>query len=163
MKQRVEAGAVFDFTTPGELEEKLNVVTRQSAQERARGVQPWRGEGSAPVAGTDVTIPAPGSMELISIDPGWAVYVYAARAQGLGTGDVLRIYRSTGGAVTDLKYVGQCTDADPVASFGSKGLLLKGAEQLVFVGTGLAATGDVSVNAEGTQVPETDLYKMVTA
>lgn len=163
MKQKIEAGAVFDFATPGEIDEKLNVITRQSAQERARGVQPWRGEGSAAVAATDVTIPAAGSMETISIDPGWAVFVYAARAQGLATGDVLKIYRSTGGATTDLKFVGQCTDADPVASFGSKGLLLKGGEQLVFVGTGLTATGDVSVNTEGTQVPETDLYKMLTA
>ena len=161
MKQKIEAGGVFDFTTPGELEEKLNIITRQSDQERARGVQPWRGEGTAAVAADAVTIPAVGSMELIGIDPGWAVFVYSARAQGLGAGDVLKIYRNVG--AVDLKFVGQCTAAEPTASFGSKGLLLKGGEQLIFVGASLTATGNISVNAEGIQVPETDLYKMVVS
>lgn len=161
MKQRIEPGATFDFTTPGEMKEHLNEITRQSAQERARGVQPWRGEGTAAVASTNVQIPALGSMETIGIDPGWAVFVYSARAQGLGTGDVIKIYRSTGSTATDLKFVGEVTAAAPAVGFGSRGLVLKGGEQLLFVGTGLTATGDVSVNAEGMQVPETDLYKMV--
>jgi hypothetical protein len=161
LKQEIKPGGTFDFATPGEVEDKLNIITKQSAQERARGVQPWRAEGTAEVAGTDVQIPAVGSMETLGIDPGWAVYVYAVRAQGLATGDVLKIYRGT--VAADLKFVGQCTDADPGASFGSHGLLLKGGEQLTFSGTGLTATGDISVNAEGTQVPETDLYKLVVS
>jgi hypothetical protein len=160
VKQKLEPGAVFDFTTPGELEEHLNVITRQSAQERARGVQPWRGDGSAGVSGAAVRIPALGSMETIGIDPGWAVRVYNMRAQGLAGSDVLSIYRNV---VDDLHFVGQCTVAAPVESFGSNGLLLKGGEQLIFAGASLTATGDVSVNGEGTQVPETELYKLLTA
>jgi hypothetical protein len=167
VKQTIKPGAEFDFTTPDEMKEHLNIITAQSAQERARGVQPWRGEGVAGVSDTDVQIPALGSLETIGTDPGWAAYVYTARAQGLSGSDVLKIYRVSGGVGTssavDLKFVGQCTVAAPVQSFGSRGLLLKGAEQLIFVGSGLSATGDVSVNAEGTQLPETDLYKAVTS
>lgn len=162
MKQKIQPGAEFDFTTPGELAEHLNIITRQTAQERARGVQPWRADGTAAVSGTDVQIPAIGSNETLGIDPGWAVYVYAARVFGLGTNDVITIYRGTGNVVEGQKFVGQMTAAVPQISFGSKGLLLKGGEQLTFSGTGLAATGDIVVNAEGTQVPETDLYKLIT-
>lgn len=159
MKQKVEPGAVFDFTTPGELAEHLNVITRQSAQERARGVQPWRGEGTAAVDATNVQIPATGQ-DTIGVDHGWAVLVYNARVQGLTGSDVVKIYRNV---AADLKFVGQCTVTAPVESFGSRGLILKGGESLIFVGTDLAATGDVSVNCEGTQVPETDLYKLLTS
>jgi hypothetical protein len=158
VKQKVEPGAVFDFATPGEMEEKLNLITRQSAQERARGVQPWRGEGTATVASDAVQIPGIGQ-DTIGVDNGWAVLVYNFRAQGLAGSDVVKIYRN---AVADNKFVGQMTVDAPVESFGSRGLLLKGGEQLIFSGASLTATGDVSVNGEGTQVPETEIYKLLT-
>lgn len=155
MKQKITPGAEFDFTTPGEHREILNEITRQSAQEAARGVAIWRDWREADVSGGAVTVPAPGG-DPFGVDVGMAVFVQSARAAGLGTNDVISVYRN---AATDPNFLGLMTATNPVIKFGGKGLVLKGAEKLLFTGSSLTAT-TVTVNAEGLMVPETDLYKL---
>lgn len=155
MKQKIEPGAVFDFTTPGEMLEHLNTITRQSAQEAARGVAIWRADQDGAVAGGAVTIPGTGQ-DVIGVDLGMAVRIDAARAAGLATGDTINAYRSV---VADKTFLGHATFAAPVFDFGTKSIVLKGGEQIIFTGAGLTAT-EVTVNLEGIMVPETDLYKI---
>jgi hypothetical protein len=155
VKQKVQPGAEFDFVTPGEMAEHLNRITRESAQEAARGVAVWRDWSAADVAGGDVLVPPVGS-DPFGVDVGMAVFVQTARAAGLATNDTLLIYRNT---VADPNFIGQLTAAAPVLRFGGKGLVLKGSEKLLFSGSALTAT-TITVNAEGIMVPETDLYKL---
>lgn len=157
MKQTVKPGAEFDFVTPTEMVEHLNVITRQSAQEAARGVAVWRDWRSADVAGGAVTIPTV-SQDPFGVDIGMAVFVQNARAAGLAAGDTLSLYRNT---VADTSFLGLFTSTAPAIRFGGRGLILKGGEKLIFTGAALTAT-TVTVNAEGIMVPETDLYKLAS-
>ena len=156
MKQTIKAGAEFEYTDPRETRQIMTEVVKEFFTEEARGITIWRDDREVDVASTDVTIPVQGD-EPFGTNPGFAILVQYARTAGLASGDILKIYRNV---VTDKNFLGQLTFADPVIKFGGKGLILKGGEHLVFSGAGLTATS-VSVNAEGIEIPEVDLYKMV--
>lgn len=158
MKQHVQAGAVFDFATPGEVKEHIDSLVANLQQEKARGIALWRDDSEADVASGDITIPAVGAATKIGANPGFAVLVQSVRAAGLASGDIIKVYRNV---IVDKNFVGQLTFADPFEGFGSKGLILKGSETILFSGASLTAT-TVTVNLEGIEVPETDLYKLVS-
>jgi hypothetical protein len=163
MKQQVVHGAVFDFATPDEIHQSMSTVITELFQERARGIAPWRFMDQQEVSGDAVTLPATGE-ENLGPNPGYAVLVQAVRGQGMTGNDVISIYRGTGspaGAAIDGNFVGQLTVADPVEKFGSRGLLLKGGEFLAFTGASLSASL-ITVNGEGVEVPEPDLYKLLS-
>lgn len=157
MKQKIQPGASFDFATPGEVKEHIDSLVANLFQERARGIAIWREDHEADVTTGAVTIPPVGSTTTMGANPGFAVLVQSARAAGLNSGDSLTIYR---GAVVDKNVVGYLSSAEPVIGFGSKGLILKGGETLTVTGSALTASA-VTVNFEGLEVPEPDLYKMV--
>lgn len=156
MKQTIKAGGEFDFTDPRETRQIMTEVVTEYFAEQARGVTVWRDDREGDVATGAVTIPAAGA-DPFGTNPGFALLVQYIRAQGLAGSDVVTVYRNT---ISTRTMVDQLTVAAPVIRFGGKGLLLKGGEFLVFNGTSLTATM-VTVNAEGIEVPETDIYKMV--
>jgi hypothetical protein len=159
VKQKIVAGGTFDFATPGEVKEHIDQLVVSLKQEEARGIALWRDDRDATVSGGgSVTIPATGALTPIGANPGFAVLVQSARVFGLASGDIIAVYRSS---VVGRNFVGQLTYAAPTTGFGSKGLILKGGENLIFTGASLTAT-DVTVNLEGIEVPETDLYKLVS-
>lgn len=157
MKQKIQPGGTFDFATPGEVKEHIDHLVANLFQERARGIAIWREDREADVAAGAVTIPPVGAATTIGANPGFAVLVQAARAAGLNSGDSLTVYR---GAIVDKNVVAYLSSTTPVVGFGTKGLILKGGETLTVVGASLTATA-VTVNFEGIEVPEPDLYKMV--
>lgn len=156
MKQTVKAGAEFDFTNPRETQQIMTDVVKEFFQEQARGVTLWRDAREGDVATGAVTIPAAGA-DPFGTNPGFALLVQYVRAQGLTTNDIVKVYRNS---ANDTAFIDQLTFTAPTIKFGGNGLILKGGEFLIFTGTGLTAT-TVTVNAEGTEVPEMDLYKMV--
>lgn len=156
-KTKIQAGAEIDTLTLEELEKGLSRGTREWFQEEARGVSTFEIRDAAVVALSAVTLPASTSIGY-GPDSGTAWAVQRITAAGLGTNDVLKIYRD---AITDVNFVGQCTAASPVFKPGSKGLILRGGQRLVMNGTSLAATGFVSVNGEGIEIAETDIYKLL--
>ena len=153
---RLESGAVLRTLTPDELAGRLDHFTRDWFQEKARGVGTWRDWKTASVASTDVTIPAAGNGAL-GPKRGFAVAVKELRVRGLATNDTVDVYRNS---QSDYTYLRTVTAATPFTSFGSAGCILRSGEGLVIVGAGLAATGDITVNVEGEEVPDTDVYKL---
>jgi hypothetical protein len=158
MKQKIAPGATFDFATPGEVKGHIDQLVANLKQEEARGIALWRDDAEADVSSGSITIPATGAATKIGANPGFAVLVQSARAAGLATGDVVNVYRNV---AVNKNFVGQLTAASPVEGFGSKGLILKGGETIIFTGASLTAT-TVTINLEGIEVPETDIYKLVS-
>jgi hypothetical protein len=158
MKQKIQAGATFDFATPDEVKGHIDQLVANLKQEEARGIALWRDDAEADVATGSVTIPKAGAATKIGANPGFAVLIQSARVAGLASNDVITVYRNV---VVDKNLVGQLTFAAPTTGFGSKGLILKGGETVIFTGSSLTAT-TVTVNLEGIEVPETDLYKLVS-
>lgn len=159
MKTKMTAGAEIETLTPLEFTGHLDRFTKDWYQEKARGVTTFRFDSAATVTGAGaLTVPATAN-PVIGPKAGFAWAVQSGRVQGLLSGDSLTIFRNS--SQVPGNFVGQLTAAAPAVSFGSKGLILRGDEKLVIVGASLMATGDVTVNFEGIEVPDPDLYKLL--
>lgn len=158
MRTEIKAGAFLDAVSPTELATHLDRFTADWYQEKARGITIARFDSFGTVASTAVTIPPVGAAEPIGPFKGFAWLVQSIRVSGLATGDVISIYRNV---ANGNKFVGTMTFSVPYIGFGSKGLILLGEEKLVFAGASLTASGDITVNGEGIQCPEPDLYKLI--
>ncbi len=149
----LKAGRRVETLNQQELED---VLTRQTAaffQEEARGFTTARFGNSATVATGAVTIPAVGSSDVFGPDKGFAWRVTRISADGLGTNDVLKVYRN------GTAYVGSLTATSNLSP--GKGLILRGGEFLTLTGAALTATGDITVNGEAASAAELDLYKIL--
>lgn len=155
-KTQLRAGAELDTLTRAEMAETIDAATRNWYQERARGLSPARFEGSAAVVSSAVTLPAAGAGQF-GPKVGFYWKVERITAFGLGTGDVLQVFRST---AVGTKFLGVCTATAPTMPGTGKGLILQGEETLVFSGTSLTATGYISVNGEAIEVAASDFYKL---
>jgi hypothetical protein len=158
---RIAAGEVIETATPAEVRTELTTAVSEWFQERARGEGPWRFV-SAPVtvAGGSVTIPSHHD-NACGPSNGFCVMVHTIRVFGLSSGDVVNVFRnSVSGEMVD-QGVMAATGTLLVLREGSTGLFLNSGEQLVFTGTGLTATGDIIISAEGTEVPAPDMYKVL--
>jgi hypothetical protein len=158
VKTKIAAGAEIETLTPQELQTRLDLYIRDWYQEKARGVLTMRFDSTATVAGAALTIPAT-AQPAIGPKDGFAWTVQSMRVQGLSSGDTLTIFRNS--SQVPGNFVGQLTAAAPAVSFGSKGLILHGGEKLVVIGASLMAGGDITVNGEGIEVPDPDLYKLL--
>jgi hypothetical protein len=160
MKTRIAAGAMIDAVSPDELDARMDKFTAHWYQEKARGITIARFEAIGTVAATNVLIPPNGTPEPIGPYKGFAWFIHSIAVSGLAAGDVVQVYRNV---VQPTRLRAQLTFANPAATFGSKGLILLGDERLLFANLGaLTATGDITVNGEATECPETDLYKLAS-
>lgn len=156
-KTEIRPGAVIDHVTPVEMREHLSHVLAQHFHELARGIQPVRFDATDTIAGAAVTIPAAGESP-IGPRNGFVWQLGAIRATGLATNDSLSIWRNS--SKTNSNFLATLTAAAPVWQF-QKHVYLLGGEKLIVTGTGLAATGDITVNGEGLSAAEVDLYKLI--
>lgn len=156
-KTKIQAGAVLDTLTRDELAQTIDDHTRNWYQEKARGKAPARFNAAALVVSTAVAIPAVGD-DSIGPKPGFLWKIERITAAGLGTGDVLQVYRNV---AVDRNLLGVCTQAQPVMSGTGKGTILQGEETLVFAGASLAATGYITINGEAIEVPGSDYYALI--
>lgn len=156
-KTKLAAGQEIETLTPAELEKHLDAQTRDSFREMARGVSTFQVKDSALISTAIATFPT-GTSEGYGPDTGFAWAVTRLSVNNLATADVVKIYRD---AVADGNYVGQVTGANPVAQFGTKGLILRGGQGIILRGTGLTATGYLYLTGEGMEIAETDIYKLL--
>jgi hypothetical protein len=147
-------GSHIETLTQDELKHHLDQQTVGYFQEMARGLSTFRFDSFATVAGASVTLPASGAL---GPELGFAWSVQRITADNLGAADVLHVYRNvaTPGNLLGTITAGQSFHA------GSKGAILRSDERLVITGTALTATGDITVNGEGLEVPELSLYKIL--
>lgn len=145
-------GAPVETLNQQELAAELTKQTTAYFQEQARGYSTARFGGFGTVAGGTLTAP-PNDATRFGPDPGFAWRVTRISADGLATGDVLKVYRN------GVTYVGSIT---PTANLSpGKGLILRGGEFLVIKGASLTATGDIPINGEAASVSELDIYKIL--
>lgn len=157
MKTEIRPGAVIDHVTGDEVRAHLAGFFREFFQEQARGIQPVRWDGTDTVNGAAVTVPALGEPD-IGPRRGFVWQLGAIRATGLATNDVLMVWRNSSQA--NANFLAVLTAAAPVWQF-QKHVYLLGGEKLIVTGTGLAASGDVTINGEGVSCAEVDLYKLI--
>ena len=157
---RIAANSSIDVLNKGELHEVLgeHLAGMHSSyfQEVARGFTTARFYADGTVAAGAVAMPAPGQ-EWVGPNNGFAWAVQRVSAFNLATGDVLNIFRNDTSAAN---YIGSMTVNSPYHP-GEKGFIMRSDERLIFVGSGLMATGDIVVNGEAVEVSELDLYKVL--
>lgn len=157
MKFKLHAGSVVDTLTKEELDAGLTRNTASFFQELARGRNPARFDSTADVDGSGgITLPSVGDTK-IGPDLGYAWALQRLTAAGLGDDDVLLVYRNS---PTGPNFLGQVTATTPYKP-GTKGVILRGDERILCVGTSLTATGEISVNGEAIEVAASDLYKIL--
>lgn len=156
MKTVIAPGAVIETTSPEENRRQLNEVVRQQFAEAARGITTFRFDHTDTVAAGVIKLPSAGEQEEGPRN-GFVWQLGSVRAQGLATGDTLSIWRNS----TDPRnFIGQVTAANPVFTF-QKLTFFKGGEKIIVTGSGLTATGDITINGEGLEAGELDLYKLL--
>lgn len=157
MKYVIAPNQVIETVTPGELDHALSKGLRQEFQEMARGIQVVRWDSTATVTAGIIIIPAQGDPK-IGPRPGFVWQLAALRVRGLTGSDSADVWRNS--AQADSNYLGSVSAAAPVLTFQKHVYLLSG-ESLLVVGSGLTATGDVTINGEGVSAAEIDLYKLI--
>lgn len=155
-KTKLNANNTIDTLNQDELRVHLDRTVEGWFQEEARGFT------TAPIIaiGTPATgalaLPAPGANK-IGPSGGYAWRVERLAVSGLGTGDTISIYRNdqNPGSFIDT------LTATKATIYPGRGLMLRGDQTLIFVGTGLTAAGSVVINGDATETGEPDMYKML--
>ena len=156
---KLKANADVDLINRDELHEVFAHHVGQVQhwfQEMARGFSTARFYADGVPSAGAISMPSPGQ-ETVGPNEGFAWSVQRVSAFGLGTSDVLNIFRNDTSAVN---YIGSLTANNPFIP-NDKGFILRSGERLYFTGTGLTATGDLVVNGEALEVSELDLYKVL--
>lgn len=151
-RTQLRANATVETLNQDELAEALGQQTTTYFQELARGYTTPRFGNSAAVAAGSVQVPATDA-DRFGPDPGFCWRVTRISVDGLADGDTLKIYRD------GVTYVG--TVSAGVNFSPGKGLILRGGEFLVLRGSGLTATGDITVTGEAAGASELDIYKIL--
>lgn len=161
MKTEIRGGAVLDAASPSEVKKAVDDGNADWFRERGRGVTIWRYE-SEPETVTTSAVQLPGGSSLkCGPNPGFAILVTTLRAQGLASGDVLSVYRNSVNSVPVQQFVMPATGTVDIITTGSKSLILFSDEKLIFKGTGLTATDDIIITADGYECPAPDIWKLI--
>jgi hypothetical protein len=158
VKFKINAGAEFDTLTKSELDDGLKSFHTSWFQEMARGLKPMRFPAVlAPIAGGKIAAPAAGVGDL-GPNPGFAWALQRITVFGLASGDTVQIFRNSSDG---QNFIGQVSFATPWFHVGSAGFILKDGEQLAFSAAGLTATGNLIINGEFTEAPESMIWKLL--
>lgn len=161
MKQKIHNGAELDLLTNAELAATIAPLVQQAEQERARGVSMAEFRTFATPAGGNLALPT-GVEERIGPQPGYAWRLMLVSADGLATADTIKVYRSTAAtpaaAAQGGRFLGTITATSGFLRFG-RDAILRGQQNLFFIGTGLTATVPVIISGDAEEVAESDLYK----
>lgn len=155
---KLKANESVDLLNSAELDASLsnhlNETTKTWFQEMARGFSTARFFATGVPVGNTITLPSPGAAQ-VGPSAGFAWAVQRISVQGLTSADSIQIYRNS---VSPMNFIGNVTS---IATFGSKGLVLRGEERLIFSSPMLVTTTDVIINGEALEVSELDIYKVL--
>ena len=157
-KVSLRAGAEFDTLTRDELRAELDKLTRDWMAEVTRGFKFRRFLGVAAVASTNVTV-QDSVDNVLGPGPGLVWSVNSLTIGGLAVNDSVDVLvngdpvRSFVRTSTTGNYVNQL--------FGLTDLVLNPSDTLVIQGTGLTATGNITVYGRCTELPHVLSYKLV--
>lgn len=150
-------GSSVDLLNRRELADELDKQTADWFQERARGLTTALFSTVGTISAGSVLLPS-SSEQPIGPRQGFAWSVQRISVQGIGGTDTIKIYKGT---QNDARFIDQLTVTKPAIYPGSKGLVLRAGDTLIFSGASLSLTADVSVNGETIELPELDLYKVL--
>lgn len=151
------AGESVDLLNRNELAEELDKQTKDWYQERARGLTTATFNTVGNIVAGSILLPL-SSEPVVGPRPGFAWSVQRISCQGLAATDTVKIYK---GVANDVRFIDQLTPSRLTVYPGSKGLILRAGDNLIFTGSTLSLTGFVSINGEVIEVPELDLYKVL--
>ena len=155
-KYTIKNNSEIELLTQKELEQSLTKTAEALMQEQARGLGTFRFNSQGTISGGIINLPGATGNTPMGPEAGFAWAVQRISCDGLGTSDVLKVYRNV---ATPAQFLGILTATTYLRP--GKGIVLRSDEQLVVFGTGLTATGDLVVNGEGLEVGELDLFKIL--
>lgn len=163
MKTKLEAGATLDLLSKDELIEGVARGYQNWISEATRGVVQRRFSGQGTIAATNLSIGGAASPGRFGPEPGfvWSVRRLAAAGITLGT-DSLAIYIND--ANPSSLVMPRAFDASAGAGarfFDGNQLILVGGDNLLFTGTGLNATGIVTITGMALELPVSLLYRLI--
>lgn len=158
-KARFEPGGEIETLTPAELGDHLNAFVRDWFQEKGRGVGTWRDSRTSTIVAGALTLPGV-QQATAPFGPqrGYAVSVREVRVSGLLAGDSVTLYRNS---VQPENFLRTIAASSPFATFSKGACVLRNGDSLVLSGAALMASGDVTANCEGEEVPDIDVYKLL--
>lgn len=167
-KFKIQAGAEIDTVTRDEMKEVLRHGLRDWMVEIIKGARPVRFSGWGNVSSGAVTIggatgnaTATGAMGPAQ---GMVWSVKRLYVGGLGTGDVLNVYVNNASPFDQVTAgVGSTqppTVTLPYVKFGSNELILSSGDQLLLTGSGLTATGQITVAGQAWELPEGMMWRL---
>lgn len=163
MKTKFEHGAIFDFLTKDELVEGITQGHKNWMSEATRGIAMRRFSAQGTIAATNLTIGGSASSRQLGPEPGfiWSVRRLTCTGITLGT-DFLALYiNDANPASAVMPKVFDATSGPGARFFDGNQLILNSGDTLLFTGTGLNATGTVTVNGMAMEMPVSMLYRLI--
>lgn len=154
-KVRLELGAELDMVNKGELEDALH---NSGAWEREaafglRQIDIPQMIGT--VSAGAIKLGADQAGGIVCGPPaGWYWAIRRISVDGLASGDVVKVYKMS-------RFVGNVQAASGYISFGRGPCVVKSGEYLRVTGTGLSATGQITVSGEAESAPGPLMWKLI--
>jgi hypothetical protein len=163
VKTKFEHGAVFDMLNKDELIDGLHRGYQNWLGEVTRGITMRRFTAQGTIASTAVTIGGPNQDERLGPEPGfvWSVRRLAVSNITLGTDSLAIFVNDNGPSSLIMPRAFNMTGQLGAQFFDGNQLVLNGGDQLLFTGTGLNATGIVTIAGMAMELPITMMYKLI--
>ena len=153
-QQKIQAGKLIDTVTKQELHEALGSHLRSWVAETAIGGKYTRFSGSVAVASSVVNLGGHVGQYFLGPNPGFVWDVRRLRISGLTAADVVSVYVND---ISTANLVQSTTDLgdSPTNRYFSwnKEVVLYPGDALKIYGTGIAATGTITVSGAALELP----------
>jgi|SRR5271170_6854759 len=163
-RYELRVGGHIDVLDKNELDDVIDKQTRMLLDE-AKGVSHIDFYATGTVVGAAVTIPSPnpasiGQLQIPDLGPedGYVWSLQRLTIDGLGTGDSVVIYKNF---VSGPNHLFTLRVAQEWIFPGSHAGILKGGDVIIAVGSGLTATGQLTLSGEALEAPAVKIYKLI--
>lgn len=151
MKVKIQAGAELDMITESEMRKVLSDFGASWRAEAAMGIKFPRFTVQGTIVGGNLDIGGDSlTGDLLGPDPGFVWDVRRIRITGLNTADVVSIFIND---PNPSQLVADTSDVTKRLFLFSEQLLLTPGDALRFTGTGLVATGPVTISGQVREAP----------
>lgn len=157
MKVKLEAGANLDFITKDEMREVMHEANRSWVAETSNGIRYARIYATGVIAGGVLNIGGALSTGELGPAPGFVWDIRRLQIVGLQTADVATIYMNDANPTSEIA---DTTSVTGKAFLWSEQVILYPGDSLWVVGTGLTATGTITVTGQVREVPVTLAWRL---